>query len=536
MRRIHMRIPFSAISLIIAALLFWLIHQFGTFGDEQENFVAGWLLTRGFVPYHDFFFHHAPLPYFLSAPFFFTSPDPWLLLRGTMWTWFMSTGVFTFWHVDRSWRWAVGIAWGIFALFAPALHLQMVLAENFAIFSILSLLFLFMSYWSTSQKQAVSTPTLPQPALQFLWISWVVFSWIAVWSTITAILPMAVIGVGLVAFSLRQKSSRFSILSLIVLGFLLHGTLILYFLITQSLHEAIWAIFTYNIQYYFPLRLASSPSTVQFGYLGSLLINFYNFFSLHTSLIITLTTTFLQTLAGIVKFSISSGTFSLPLLAVAVQEWSHIFSLENISALSLLFIMGYFLYSKKILFAGWWGMLIISLRNRETEEFKIAAFYLGIILFLITIAITSHKQKQWKTYSTVIIFLLIWCGIAAPSFLHFQQEKSPIFSLSQQSSAAQLQPFLSSTTTVYALGGNPSYYLLLHKLPAEKYFYYHPWFHFTPSIHSHVVDFLNQNTTVPLIVENEVDEQEAKLNYAPDIIEIVHRRYSPVTPGIYLPN
>ena len=39
----------------------------GSFGDEQENMVAGWLVNQGYVPYKDFFFHHAPLPFFISA-------------------------------------------------------------------------------------------------------------------------------------------------------------------------------------------------------------------------------------------------------------------------------------------------------------------------------------------------------------------------------------------------------------------------------------------------------------------------------------
>jgi hypothetical protein len=38
----------------------------GEFVDERDNWVGGYLQSRGEVIYKDFISHHAPLPYFLA--------------------------------------------------------------------------------------------------------------------------------------------------------------------------------------------------------------------------------------------------------------------------------------------------------------------------------------------------------------------------------------------------------------------------------------------------------------------------------------
>lgn len=53
--------------LFITTILLSAAAWHGVFGDEQENITAGWLILKGFVPYRDFFFHHAPLLFFLAG-------------------------------------------------------------------------------------------------------------------------------------------------------------------------------------------------------------------------------------------------------------------------------------------------------------------------------------------------------------------------------------------------------------------------------------------------------------------------------------
>ena len=42
---------FSIVILAIFLAIAGSIAFFGNFGDEQENFVAGWLITKGLTPY-----------------------------------------------------------------------------------------------------------------------------------------------------------------------------------------------------------------------------------------------------------------------------------------------------------------------------------------------------------------------------------------------------------------------------------------------------------------------------------------------------
>lgn len=55
------------ILLTIAFLLGCLTIYWSQFGDEADNLVVGWLLTRGYVLYRDLFSHHFPFPYYWSA-------------------------------------------------------------------------------------------------------------------------------------------------------------------------------------------------------------------------------------------------------------------------------------------------------------------------------------------------------------------------------------------------------------------------------------------------------------------------------------
>jgi hypothetical protein len=53
--------------LAIASVLGCLTVYWNQFGDEADNLIIGWLLTRGYVLYRDVFSHHFPFPYYWSA-------------------------------------------------------------------------------------------------------------------------------------------------------------------------------------------------------------------------------------------------------------------------------------------------------------------------------------------------------------------------------------------------------------------------------------------------------------------------------------
>src|SRR3990172_2060955 len=55
--------------LIILALLIFFLHSQIAFFDWGEVTTPSWLVTKGYLPYKDFFDHHAPGLYYLTAAF-----------------------------------------------------------------------------------------------------------------------------------------------------------------------------------------------------------------------------------------------------------------------------------------------------------------------------------------------------------------------------------------------------------------------------------------------------------------------------------
>ena len=60
-----------AIVLFVALIFSWLFFlSFSIFvdGDEKEHLYASYLISKGDIPYRDFFEHHHPLLWYLFAP------------------------------------------------------------------------------------------------------------------------------------------------------------------------------------------------------------------------------------------------------------------------------------------------------------------------------------------------------------------------------------------------------------------------------------------------------------------------------------
>lgn len=53
--------------LVISYMLLFQNRLWADFGDEGDNFAGGWLISRGWVLYKDFFSHHMPFPYYYAS-------------------------------------------------------------------------------------------------------------------------------------------------------------------------------------------------------------------------------------------------------------------------------------------------------------------------------------------------------------------------------------------------------------------------------------------------------------------------------------
>jgi len=69
-RRIQKYFNYGAFTLVLLAgiKIYYLYFNKLDFGDEYDNMLAPWLMSRGYVVYRDFFSHHFPLLFFIGWP------------------------------------------------------------------------------------------------------------------------------------------------------------------------------------------------------------------------------------------------------------------------------------------------------------------------------------------------------------------------------------------------------------------------------------------------------------------------------------
>lgn len=523
----------SLIVLAGAFAVWWSIALSGSFGDEQENFVASWLVQQGLVPYRDFFFHHAPLPYFLGSPLFLWKAAPWSEFRWLVFGWFVIVGSLTWKLVSPRLKAVVGFSWLGLALMAPALQLQQYLAESLMMPLVVSLFFLLVSYTQSGG-----------PKLQTLLTIWLVFGWLMIGSTVVALPIWGWLGVGILGtiFLNRQRHPWRQIFwrKLGLLALLLWGGTVGYFWFQHALATAWWDVITYNFQYYFPVRLAANAEQVQLGYFLSVAQNFYHYGVTATTIVWQATNAFIHTL-----FTTVMASFSLPTsvlknwLVVAVTEWQH-----KVVTLAVWSWLGWGLVALwlpkmrgKVFVMVWWLGLAMVLRGRENEGFKLGVYYAvivagmcGVSWLILTEWLKSKHKSIWLMIKVLLCvgWWLGWLSLYLPSYQQMQKLPPQIIPVKTLQEGEKLKmaldaaPAVQSQNKLYVLGGNPVFYLLTRRTPAIPAFYYHPWFHQAPELRSQVTEFLSTTQTVPVVMESEL--AGSSLQYAAELETLVRSR------------
>ncbi len=528
--------------LIAAGWIWWRIALTGSFGDEQENFVASWLVQQSFVPYRDFFFHHAPFPYFLGSGLFFFSTEPWQLFRWLVLGWYGLVGWFTWSLLAPKFRPVAGLTWIGLALMAPLLQLHQYLAESLAVPLIVSLLLLYVSYAQTGF-----------PKLNKLLGIWILFGWVMIGCTVVTLPVWLWLSVGLLGTCLvswhRESWKKLPWLRLVFLGLILSGGTVGYFWQQQALQQAWWAIITYNFQYYFPERLAANAQQIQWGFALSILQNFYTYALTASSTIWQATNDLVHTVFTTIMAALSlPGVVLQNWLLVAWTEWHH-----KVITLGVLSWLGWILVA---LFAPkmrwrivgwlWWLGLAVVLRGRENETFKLSLYYSVVMAGMVGItwnALVAWLRGKRARFWQFLVFCLsagwlaAWLSLFAPSYLESNKTTSAIIPVKTQAVAARLNqtltelPGIQSQEKIYILGGNPVFYLLTQRHPVIPEMYYHPWFHRSPELQSAVTEFLSTTTTVPVVLESEIDG--SSLNYAAELETLVQSRAIHSSNGVY---
>jgi len=542
--------------LLIAAWVWWRIAFKTSFGDEQENFVAGWLITQGLVPYRDFFFHHAPLPFFLAVVPFWWQSEPWELFRWLVWGWAIFWGVLTWKSVMSQLRPWVGVIWLGLALLAPAMQFQQFLAESLGVVVLLSGLMFLVSFVVANQ-----------PRLNQLVVGWLIQGLIMVGCSVVLLPVWGWLGVGIILGTLQRWGWHRGWVKMYQLpwsrigssfGLILVGV-IWYFAEYQALNQFWWAVMVYNFKYYFPVRLAANSQQAQLGYFLSVGQNFGQYVWLATSETLINTKIFCQTF-----ITTSLALLSLPIevlqqwFVVAVTEWQHhLLNLPIVSWWGWLLVAFWLLLRRQWLAFWWWLGLAVTLRGRENEGFKLGWYYTVIFAGVsgvmtqtvrsIIVAIRMRQPQisgQWSWLIATGVWLGIWLSLIWPKYYQTTQLASEIIEPKTLSLATELnqtlemEPFKitpasaeNQPTQIYILGGNPVYYLLTRKLPAIPQFYYHPWFHAAPELRLPVTGFLSFNWSVPVVLESELDG--SNLKFAPELEDMVRNRATASQSGVY---
>lgn len=517
--------------LVIAGwIAFGLIALSSNFGDELENFTASWLVFQGLVPYKDFFFHHAPGPYFWAAPLYWLSSEPWQYFRWLVFFWYLICGTVSWFVVADKLKLVVAFIWILVAVSAPFWKIQMYLAESLMTLSLLTIVVsLFSCYWHK------------RPKIKVVWLIWIVGGWVAIWSSIVAIPVVLWLGLALTFISGKQLKivrtqlhrHQKTVFTFSLLLFFLHGGLIAYFLFHQTIAQAWWSVVTYNFQYYFPLRLAGTNVGGQMGYLPSTLIDFIEYTVTNIFDLLTATVIFCQTIVGSFKHSITQPSDLPHLLNVAFSTFAEkILTFKIISSLGLFIPMIFLALQKKWIPLIWWVIFGILLLTRTNEIFKFSPFFLisCSIALLFFISITN----KWRIVF-VSSWIIIWIALVFPAYK--TAFSAPVSLIPKQTSdlAQEISQELEGYQgPIFNFGGNPGYYVLVQRQPAYVYFYYHPWFHGTPQMRNGVKSFVSSNRTAPIMIESEVD-QRATLDYAPEINDIIQKQYEKKGGQLYWP-
>jgi len=527
-KKLLFTILFFIFSITFLFLLFGKIAYLDSFGDEQENLVAGWLISQGLVPYKDFFFHHAPLPFFLSSLFF-----PWAkanpeLLRTVIFSLFLGAYSLLYWLVSRRFTFAVFLTFMLFALSAPMLSLHMFLADTIGTLSLLVIVAATLSYVLDRK-----------PNLFILLLMYVIATWVAFWSSVTLLIP---IGFMFLAVLLVTRKELFSLgkQKVLLLGALfstLHLSFPIYFFIKGAFLDFYWSVFTYNTKYYFPLRLADGQGELQYGFVFRLINQFSLYLSRNAVSLFQAVYTFVLTLKTIIltaAFNLAPRNLS-DHIGVALREFLNAFSSPELGSFTLLLLLFFSLILRKKFL---WGFSLIlfafTLRVRDNGLFHLSPYYLVIFFFTSAMIYVAVQERQRITAVAFIATLVLAVNAFFPSYITSVSQKLPMIDCSLTPKAELVKQYTSKQNPLLLIGGNTAYYLLTDTMPSHKWFYFYPWFHGVPQIAEAMTENVAQKIPEAIIIEGYDGSSDSSSHYAPELIELVNQHYRYVGDGVYV--
>lgn len=522
------RFTYIHLSFIVISILFFLSVWYGAFGDEQENFAAGWLISQGLLPYKDFFFHHTPVPFFISSILFIQTHHNFWLFRVVVLIFHFLSWIFLIKLLPRKWAWSVPLFILLLCFSIPVFLMQMFLADTLAA---IALVVLSVAWWTYLGK------TTKLHAEQVFWVT-VICSTVAVWSSITSVLSVFVI-LGTAAVYLGwggiQKFVHEVGYTKLLVGTLLFFSIPLFYFVTGNWSSFYWSVYEYNQSFYFPYRLASTPDAVSHNFLTTILENYYNFLVTTAWRITIAFYLFLLT----IKTSFITFLTHHSLSTVLSHWWIAVVSLQTIlytyQSLAVLSLLITVLYC--LIYQRRWVipliLLSITLRSRTNEIFHESPFYVAVWLLLCVVLISSYQKKQRNFFYITTALYVSWISILFPTYWQYIREREPIVLPEMQIQAEYIQKYSKPNDRLLVLGGNTMYYLLSEHLPATKQMYYLPWFAIVPQMHDEVANTILEKRADVVLLEDFSQSYE-KEHFAHDIAEDLRANYKLVEQKIFV--
>lgn len=515
------------VTFLLCILLIGRAIWFGAFGDEQENITAGWLMSQGRVPYVDFFFHHTPFPFYVSRLLFLFTQDGFWIFRAFMLGLHLLTWTYIASILPQKKKWAAVLVVGLVAVGLPLFLLQMFLADTIASLALIAMATSWAIYVSGKKSHHV----------RLLYIT-TVCSLVAVWSSITTILSVAVILITafcmLGIHGLRVYISTVTWPKIIGAVCAFIGIPVFY-LLSGHWKEFFWAVFEYNNKYYFSYRLTAGEIEKQKGFIFAVWSDYLHYITHTGGNIISGLYTFLLTIKGSILIFFTHTSFKVlgQHLAIATESIKNILATPESLAFISLFLL---VIAAAVYFRKWLIPLVllsITLRSRTNELFHLSPFYVCVWTALSILLVWSYSsQKKIMQFLTTLLYVS-WIMVLFPSYQAHLQEKKPIILPQMVSQSDVIKKQAQTGDTLLLIGGNTMYYTLTGLLPATRQMYYHPWFAVVPSMHDEVMQTVTSSKAQIIVIE-EYKESLQPGYFSYDIAEQVRAHYTSVGNGVFV--
>jgi hypothetical protein len=504
--------------LILWLIAFFLLSRvafFGSFLDEQENWTGSWLISQGYKIYGDFFTHHAPLPYLMGSIIFPWATEKLFLFRIMMMVIELAVIVLAAKILTLRERLGLGLTLVFISLAAPTFNLHQYVASSIAAWGVFVVALSLLSLKrQTSLNQSLAI---------------IIGTFIAIWSAPATIPALIIANLWYLTYLWlkvdKREQNRFLYLSLII------NCLIPLILTRQDfIHDFWWSVFTYNSQYYVPLKL-----NIHLSPFVSIPEASMDFLRQGTELFINASVILIQTFVHIALYLIThlDQYFKIPsLLGVAwVNFWQQISNLTvSLWLLTIAELIILYRFKGKLVALGF-GSILLLLQWQNNEVFHRSPFIMVLLLLLGYLLVVLWVNKDYLVEGFLIITTMTVGWPFMNQYLNYSQAKLPMIEPAIVQLAKTIRSYNLDQEKVIAIKASPIIYLLTNTKPALKTYYLFDWIAAVPVFRSDLEAALKHRQAEFIVVGN--DETNSQLPWLIDAQNLINQGYVVIGDHLY---